>query len=109
MKKIVSATFTLIIFVVLMAKTANWFLNFNEEINQFLNVVMFSLIGLAYLVMAYVWDQRLLKLVIAICGIFLIAMNLVEKSITIDIIGIVCILTPMLVAKFQAENIFARR
>lgn len=53
MKKIVSATFTLIIFVVLMAKTANWFLNFNEEINQFLNVVMFSLIGLL------IWSWRM--------------------------------------------------
>ncbi|HSK12416.1 MAG TPA: hypothetical protein VK907_04325, partial [Phnomibacter sp.] len=63
-----------------------------------------SLIGVAYLYMAVVWQQRLLKGAIAACGLYLIAMNFFPASLPLDIIGIVCILTPMIIARTSKES-----
>jgi hypothetical protein len=96
--------FKVLIALVLIGKILNWFLNFSDETNKALNVAMFSLIGIAYLVMGYVWDNKLTKTIIITCGAFLIAMNFFGKSVALDIIGIFCILTPLLIARFYKEK-----
>lgn len=105
MKNVLFTTFRILIFLVLIGKVLNWFLNFNDEANQILNMAMFTLIGIAYIVIGYVWDNKLLKVVIATCGMFLIVINFFKNNLALDIIGIVCILTPMLIARFyKREN-----
>ncbi len=104
MKNNLFTIFRISILLVLIAKILNWFFDFNDETNRMLNMTMFSLIGIAYLVMGYVWDTKLTKIVITICGLFLIGMNFLESSTLLHLFGIVCILTPMLIARFSKEN-----
>jgi hypothetical protein len=104
MKNAIFTIFRILIALVLTGKILNWFLNFSDETNQVLNATMFILIGIGYLVMGYVWNNKFMKVLITTCGLFLIAMNFFKHSITVDIIGIVCILIPMLLARFYKEK-----
>ena len=104
MKNILFTSFRVLLILVLIAKILNWFLKFSEETNQVLNAAMFCLIGVAYIYMGFVWDKKLVKLLIVFCGIFLILMNFVPERTWITIVGIVCILVPMIIARFQKKE-----
>ena len=104
MKNKLFTAFRILIFLVLVGKVLNWFLDFTDETNQVLNMMMFTLIGFSYIVMGFVWDNRLTKVLVTTCGIFLIAMNFFPDSAALDIIGIACLLTPMLIARFYQES-----
>ncbi len=103
MKNRLFTIFRICIFLVLFAKVLNWILHFSDETNSFLNMAMFFLIGIAYLVMGYLWDTIFTRIIITTCGLFLIAMNFVESSMFLNILRIFCILTPMLIARFSKE------
>ncbi len=94
----------ILIFIVLLGKVLNWFLDFSHETNNILDIVMFTLIGIAYIVMGWVWDNKVTKVVAITCGVFLIAMNFFDNTPLLNLIGIVCILTPMLIARFYKEG-----
>lgn len=98
-----TATRILIVFV-LIGKVLNWLLNFSGETNKILNILMFTLIGIAYIVMGWVWDNKITKIVATTCGVFLIAMNFFHNTPLLNLVGIVCILTPMLIARFYKEG-----
>lgn len=104
MTRALQRTFTVLLVAVLIGKILGWVFNFREDINLTLSTAMFVLIGIAYIVMAFVWSNKLLQSIILTCGMFLIVMNFVNNNITINILGIVCILTPMLVARFDKEK-----
>ena len=105
MKKALYTAFKILLFFVLTGKILNWFMNFNDETNQVLNITMFTLIGIAYIVMGYVWDNKFRKIVITTCGFFLIVMNFFDNTVALAIIGIVCILIPMLIARlYKGED-----
>jgi len=103
MKNTVFTAFRILIFLILIGKVLNWFLNFSDETNKLLNIAMFTLIGVGYIVMGYVWDNKFKKIVITTCGAFLIIMNFFDNTVALGIIGIVCILIPMLIARFYKE------
>ncbi len=65
---------------------------------------MFSLIGIAYLTISWVFDKTILKTVFAICGIYLIIMNFITDSSWSSIIGIVCLVIPIIIGKFLPEE-----
>ena len=104
MKKILFTGFRILLILVLIAKVLNWFLNFDVNTNQFLNTAMFCLIGIAYLVIGFVWDKKMIQVLIIFCGLFLIIMNFVPERTWITVIGIVCILVPMIIARFQKKE-----
>lgn len=104
MKNAIFLTFRILLGLVILFKILNWFLKFDSETNQFLNTAMFCLIGIAYLVMSYVWDKKILKVLITACGLFLIIMNFIPGKTWITIVGIVCILVPMIIARFQKKE-----
>ena len=104
MKKILNIIFLILIGIVLIGKISNWFLNYSDETNQILNAGMFTLIGIAYLVGGFVWDKKLINIIFMVCGIYLIVMNFISDFGLKSIIGIVCILTPMLIARFSPEE-----
>ncbi len=101
MKNAFFTAFKFLIALVLIEKILNWFLKFSNETSQVLNIIMFSLIGIAYIAVGYVWNNKLLKTVILTCGVFLITMNFFDDNLILEIVRIVCILTPMLVARFN--------
>jgi hypothetical protein len=104
MKKTLNAVFTVLIFAVLIGKVLNWFLHFSDDTNRILNTAMFTLIGISYIVMGYVWDKMLFKVIMIACGVFLIARNFLGSNLVFDIMGIVCILVPMLIARFATKK-----
>jgi hypothetical protein len=103
-KNALYTVFIILIALVLAGKVLNWILNFSDETNHILNSTMFILIGVAYIVVGFVWDNWLIKTAIITCGIFLIIMNFFESNTILNVIGIVCILTPMLIARFNKEK-----
>ncbi|WP_179333056.1 hypothetical protein [Winogradskyella costae] len=105
MKKILFTIFRVLIGIILIGKISNWFLNYSDETNQILNAGMFTLIGIAYLVGGFIWDKKLTNIIFLICGMYLIAMNFIGNfKIYKSIIGIACILTPMLITRFSPEE-----
>ncbi|GAT63532.1 hypothetical protein [Paludibacter jiangxiensis] len=100
MKKLLNNIFLVLIGIVLVGKISNWFLHYSDETNHIMNVGMFTLLGISYLVGAFVWNKKLIKVVFIICGIYLIGMNFVGDFGLKSIIGIVCIFTPMLISDF---------
>jgi hypothetical protein len=104
MKRILFLLYRILIALVLIGKAANWVLHFSHETNRLLNMAMFSLIGIAFIVQGYVWHNKFTKTIITLCGLFLIAVNFFDENMILDIIGIICILTPILIARFYKEQ-----
>lgn len=104
LRKAVNIGFTSLIAVVLIAKMLNWLLNFSDETNFIINSLMFSLIGLAYVVYGIIWDKIIIKLIFLISGLYLIAMNFISKNTFLTILGIICILTPILIIRFLPKK-----
>ena len=104
MKNTLLKIFRLLFIIVLIAKILNWFLNFSEATNQILNVVMFSLIGLYFIVVGYQFNGKTLKVIFLICGSYLIVMNFFPKNTVLTLIGIACVLIPLVIGRFSKET-----
>ncbi|MDF3076683.1 MAG: hypothetical protein K0S09_572 [Sphingobacteriaceae bacterium] len=102
--RVLFQVFRVLIAIILVAKISNWFFHFNDETNRLLNAAMYCLIGIAYLAMGFIWDGKLFKLLIIACGLFLIVVNFVTPNTILNILGIVCILTPLLIARTYKES-----
>ena len=96
--------FRILLGIVLVGKMSNWFLNYSDETNKILSIAMFCLIGIAYLVFAWAFNKIILKLIFLGCGLYLIIMNFLPDFSWSSIIGIVCILTPMIIGRFLPEE-----
>ena len=84
--------------IVLTVKISDWFLAYDDGTDEIINTVMFSLIGLYYLIMGFQL-KNIWKFVFAGCGVYLILMNFLPENPYITVIGIICMLIPMIVAK----------
>ncbi len=92
---------SILVGIVLIGKVFGRFLDFSDETHQLLNTAMFSLIGVSYLTFAWAYEKPLLKAIFLICGIYVILMNFIpDFGWMKTIIGIVCILTPMIIGRF---------
>lgn len=104
MKKILFVIFKVLIVIILIGKISNWFLNYSDKTNEILNASMFILIGIAYFVGGFIWEKKLMNIIFLTCGIYLIVMNFFGDFALKSIIGIVCILTPLLIVRFSPKN-----
>ena len=104
MKRIYFIVFNTLIALVLLATVLDWLVHFSEPVNRVIHVVMFTLIGIAYLVMAYALTPVFPRLVIFLCGLLLLVLTFLDKNTWSDITRIGCILVPMLIARFQKEK-----
>jgi len=104
MKKILFLIFQSALGFIVIGKLSNWIFHFSDETNLILNSSMFILIGVAYLVGAFIWDKKMTNAIFFICGAYLIIMNFIGDSNLKAIFGIICILTPMLIIKFLPVN-----
>jgi hypothetical protein len=66
--------------IVLFGQILNWILKLNDKVEQLLNTAMFSLIGLSYIVLGYAQENKILRIIAIICGVYLIAWNFFEKN-----------------------------
>lgn len=104
MKKILYKVLFVLLIIVLIGKISNWFINYSDKTNQILNAGMFILIGIHYLVSSFVWDKKLINATFFVCGLYLIGMNFINDFGLKSLIGIVCILTPMLIIRFLPKK-----
>jgi hypothetical protein len=104
MKNTIFRAYKTLLGLVLFFRVLSWIIDFNEVFNRVINIAMFSLIGIAYLVMGRTFENKLIKIVSILSGLFLIGMNFFKQTDTIAVIGIVCIVTPMLIVRFSKEN-----
>ncbi|GGG97693.1 hypothetical protein GCM10011416_14670 [Polaribacter pacificus] len=104
MKRKLFILFRVLLVLILIGKVSNWFLNYSDETNQFLSTSMFTCIGFSYLAGGFIWDNRLTNIIFICCGLYLIIMNFVPDFYSKPIIGIVCILTPLIIARFTPEE-----
>ncbi|TAD81548.1 MAG: hypothetical protein EAY75_17590 [Bacteroidetes bacterium] len=101
MKRMMFAFFYILLGLTLAGKVLNWIFSFDAQTNQIINTAMFTLVGIAYLVMGRGWDKKAEKAVILICGGLLITTNFLDTGKTITMVRIACLLTPMLIARFS--------
>lgn len=104
MKKAALTFFTGVAFIILITRMLGWVLHYSKTVDQLLDIAIFSFIGIAYLVMGIVWNKGLLRVLIFLCGIFLIAINFIERSTIIEIVAIFCLLIPMLIARVSKDK-----
>ncbi len=104
MKKLIHRIIFILIMLILLGKISNWIFDFPDEVNEILNTIMFCTIGIAYLIGAFAYSNPWYRVVFALCGIYLISMNFVERTIILTIIGIICLVTPMILARFDKSD-----
>jgi hypothetical protein len=104
MKNTLFNLFKYAIALVLFARVVGWIIPFSEATTSVVDGALFTLIGIAYLVMASVWDRGGAKVLIGACGLFLIVMNFFPRHTALDIAGIFCILIPMILARTQKNS-----
>ena len=93
--------------IILVGKISNWFLDYSDATVHVLNIAMFSMIGVVYLAFAWAFDRPILKLILGVCGIYLIFMNFIADYNWKSIVAIICMLTPMIIGRFmpnEADN-----
>ncbi|WP_430412715.1 hypothetical protein [Kordia sp.] len=104
MKEICIKAFRFLILLVIIGKISNWFLNYSAETNQVINGIMFTLIGISYVFAGFIWDKKLTNATFLISGLYLIMMNFIAGFGAKSIIGIFCILTPIVIVRFFPED-----
>jgi predicted acyltransferase len=96
--------FRIAILMVLAGKILNWFFNFNPFLNYWMNATMFCLIAIAYLFIGFAWDNRFIKAIFIFCGVFLIGMNFLPDQLWRNVVGIACLLGPILIGRFAGNE-----
>ncbi|KIA82574.1 hypothetical protein OA84_10460 [Kaistella solincola] len=64
---------------------------------------MFIVIGIAFMIFSYALSNKLNKSIVFLCGVYLIVMNFLPDNEVISIIGIICLVVPMLIGRFSRE------
>ncbi|RXK61945.1 hypothetical protein ESA94_02730 [Lacibacter luteus] len=90
--------------LILALKIINLFLHFPKEINALLNAAMFTLIGINFILVGSKWDKPIIKIIFSVCGLYLVVMNFFSSTALLNVIGIVCILTPIIIARFSTDK-----
>lgn len=96
--------FKILLWIVLAGKISGWFFDYSDRTNEVLNIAMFSLIGVAYVYLGFIWDRVSTKIIYVTCGLYLIIMKFLTDSTILNIIGIACIITPLLLARFLPKE-----
>ena len=104
MKKTLLKVFLIMIGIIIIGKISSWLINFNGETKQMLNTGMFTLIGIGFLVMSFIWNKKITKIIFIICGIYLILMNFIGDFDLKSVLGIISIITPFLINRFLPEE-----
>lgn len=105
MKKILFKIVLGLIVLTLLAVVFSRVFNYSDEVKQMINTVMFSLVGVGYLLISSNMKKEINKSVFVVCGAYLIIMNFIELNTMFKVIGMLSIALPLLVSKFSGEKI----
>ena len=96
--------FQLLCGIVLIGIISDWFLSYSDETNQIISIALFSLIGVGYIAFAWAIDRKILRMILLVCGIYLIVMNFFNDSALRSVLTITGVLIPLLIGKFLPEK-----
>ena len=100
--KVVSV-FPYIALVILGIKISNWFLNYDAETNKIINTVMFCFIGIFYILTGLQFAHKGMKALLLVSGMYLILMNFINTNSFLSILGVLLILIPLLILRFNKQ------
>lgn len=101
MKKILLKIFPILFLIVVAVKISSWFFDYGVLGNKIINTVMFSVIGIYYILLGISVEKKLVMALFLVCGLYLVIMNFLPANLTINIIGIICVMVPLLFEKFS--------
>ncbi len=101
MKRILLKIFSILFLIVIAVKISNWFFNYGPLVNKIINTVMFSVIGIYYILLGISVEKKLVMSLFLVCGLYLVIMNFLPSNLTINIIGILCVMFPLLFERFS--------
>ena len=104
MKKYTLKIISILALIILVAKISNWFFNFSDGTNNLINYLMFSVIGMSYLIYGFSLKNKLNKIILLVSGLYLIIWNFLPERSYLTIIGIFAIISPMLIGRFSKET-----
>jgi hypothetical protein len=79
--------------LLLLVKISTYFVSYSASMVEWINIGMFCLIGIGYLIYAFTLDKPGIQILVFACGCFLIAMNFIQWEYGSPV-GIACILIP---------------
>jgi len=91
------ALFLLALTIVLIGQVLNLFLHFDRQTRHLLNVFMFCLLGIWYIVESFSKYHNLLRFIILFSGLFLVIMNFILMTITWYFVAIACLIVPAII------------
>ena len=89
---------------ILLIKISGLFIDFSEKNQTIINSLMYIAIGFNYLLFGIALPELKFKITLLISGTFLIWMNFLPNNNVLSIIGIACIIMPMIFAKYSKET-----
>ena len=104
MKSFLIRLYYALLVAVLIARFTDIFFNYSEETDQLITTSMFCLLGVGYIRFAFLESQKGYQLLFALCGMYLIIMNFIEKNDILTIIGIICILLPLVLRRIYKKK-----
>lgn len=113
MKSVIPVIIQVLIGIILIGKISNWFLNYSDEVNKILDAVMFTVLGIFYLSGGLIYKKLATKIIFLVSGLYLIVMNFVGDFGLKSVIGIICLLTPMILLRlvskhFENDEVFTK-
>ncbi len=90
--------------LILFAKISNWIFKFSDYANNIINTLMFTIIGISYLIYGFSLKSKLTKIILFISGIYLIIWNYYPENNLLTFLGILAIIIPILIGKFSKET-----
>lgn len=104
MLKSVFTIFRILIIATLIAQISTWFIDYPMNVKEGINMTMFILIGIFYIGMGILWDGWIWKLIMIACGAFLIAIQFIAQNDVLTILGIICVIVPLVLARVTKIN-----
>jgi len=92
--------------IVILGNILNWFIDFPSAFKYWLNTAMFCLIGIGYITVGLSLSKNYIKAIFLGCGCYLILMNVIDRSTALTLLGIFCILAPLLLGRFYPKEVY---
>lgn len=93
-----------IVIVILLLKISNWFLHYEKSTNAVISDVMFVTLGSYFLVLGSTIISKWRKYTIVLCGLYLIFSPLLPDNTVFEIIHLVILLTPFVIARVRKSE-----
>jgi hypothetical protein len=92
--------------IVILGNILNWFIDVPFAFKFWLNTAMFCLIGIGYITVGISLSKTSIKAIFLSCGCYLILMNVIDRNTPLTLLGIFCILTPLLLGRFYPKEVY---